>query len=127
MTIKEAIKEIDTIRKNNQVSEELKIKWLSMLDARVWREIILEHKGVEPGTEDFQGYDVGTSQEQELLVPFPYDELYRYFLEMKLDEAQRESLHYNISAEKFNTVYQAYMDRYNRTHTPVYGGNQFYF
>ena len=127
MTIKEALETVDILRRNNNISEEMKIKWLSRLDAKAHREIFLTHKGVEPGTVDFAGYDVGTPQEQELMIPFPYDEAYEYYLVMKVDETLKESLNYNISAEKFNAAYQAFMDSYNKTHTPVYGGSQFYF
>lgn len=127
MTIKEALETVDILRRNNNISEEMKIKWLSRLDAKAHREIFLTHKGIEPGTEDFTGYDVGTPQEQELMIPFPYDEVYEYYLVMKVDETLKESLNYNISAEKFNAAYQAFMDRYNKTHTPVYGSSQFYF
>ena len=127
MTIKEALDAIDVIRKNNKVSEEMKIRWLSRLDAKAHREVFLSHEGVEQGTEDFPGYDISTPQEQELMIPFPYDEVYEYYLAMKVDETLSESLKYNISAEKFNHAYQAFMDRYNQVHKPVYGGKQFYF
>ena len=127
MTIKEALETIDILRKGNKVSEEMKIKWLSRLDARAHREVFLTHRCIEPGTEAFDGYTVGTPQEQELMIPFPYDEVYEYYLAMKVDETESESLKYNISAEKFNNAYTAFMDRYNKTHTPIYGGSQFYF
>lgn len=124
MTIREAIEEIDVLRKGNQIPENMKMRWLSMLDTRAHNEIFSQHV---PIPERFSGYDIATSWDQELLIPFPYDEVYGLYLCMKIDEAEKESLHYNISAEKFNRAYQAFMDRYNKTHKPVYGGAGFYF
>ena len=126
MKIREAIEYADKLA-HNSYPRETKIAWLSQLDGHVHREIILTHRGVDPGTEDFVGYTAETPQDTVLLVPFPYDEMYRFYLEMKIDEANRESAHYNISALKFNTAYQTYMDRSNRTHVPIGTANGFYF
>lgn len=126
MTIREAIETTDKL-KPNQYTEAEKISWLSMLDGLVHREIVLTHGGVCPGTEDFAGYTEFADQDTVLLVPFPYDEVYRWFLEMKIDEANGETAKYNASAAKYNTVYEAYMDRYNKTHMPIATADRFFF
>ena len=58
MTIQEAIEVIDTL-KPNMFPEHQKVAWLNDLDGLVWREVVLTHEGVEPGTV-FEGYDQDT-------------------------------------------------------------------
>ena len=53
-----------------------------------------------------------------LLIGWPYDEIYRWYLEMKIDDANGEMTKYNNSAAKYNTYYQAYQNAYNRAHMP---------
>ena len=53
-----------------------------------------------------------------LLIEWPYDEIYRWYLEMKIDDANGEMTKYNNSAAKYNMYYQAYQNAYNRAHLP---------
>lgn len=89
MKIQEAIAAANA-RKPNQVSVEMKIRWLSVLDGRVEREIF------SPGAlGDFRGYAVDTAQSTELKIPYPYDEIYPLWLEAHIAQIGGETEKYN--------------------------------
>ena len=72
----------------------------------------------ESDTEAFTGYPETVDLDTRLRIPHPYDEIYRWYLEMKIDDANGEMTKYNNSAAKYNTYYQAYQNAYNRAHMP---------
>lgn len=115
MTILEAITRIDAIKPNTYRQPE-KISWLSTVDGIIMREIIETHEG--DSTVVFNGYTENTPLTTELLVPAPYDELYLYYLEAKIDYWNGETKRYNNSTEMFNDSFKSYMRYYNRTHMP---------
>lgn len=115
MTIREAIDRADT-QKPNQFTEEEKISWLSQLDANIHRDILMAHEPV-PET-DFIPYaanDIGN----ELIAPFPYDELYVAYLKMKFDEMNEETARYNNSQAFYTAHYENYARFINKTQRPV--------
>ena len=115
MKIMEALYRIDEV-KPNSYSQSEKIKWLSSLDGIVKSEIIDTHEG---GTDvEFKGYDVDTDLNTDMLVPFPYDDIYLRYLEMQIDYANGEYGKYNNSITMYNTAYLAFEKYYNRTHLP---------
>lgn len=115
MTIMDAINRIDAI-KPNRYSQAEKTMWLSSLDGLVKSEIIDTHEGSEEVV--FDGYNSETMLTTKLLVPAPYDEIYLFWLESKIDYWNGETSKYNNSIEMFNTAYSAYEKHYNRTHMP---------
>lgn len=140
MTIKECIDRTDNLNPN-QYSEEQKVAWLSELDCNIFTDIILTHypyfgerplPRVTPFSEDddparvavpcvkpeFKPYSVDNMTEQ-LIAPFPYDNLYIAYLQMKIDEANKDSVQYNNSAIMFTTYYNNFSTHYNRTHKPI--------
>ena len=67
--------------KPNRFTAEQKYQWLSDLDGMIVRELIETHEG-SPLTAPFAGYSPEKDEDTELLVPAPYDGLYRwYFLD----------------------------------------------
>ena len=124
MTILEAISRVDAV-KPNSYSQTEKIAWLSRIDATIKNEIIDTHEGAEDIT--FNGYDLDTDTNTELLVPAPYDEVYIRYLEMHIDYANNEYGKYNNSMVMYNAAYAAYEKYYNRTHMPLSKGNRFIF
>ncbi|MBR6744949.1 MAG: hypothetical protein IKM00_07035 [Clostridia bacterium] len=116
MTLAEAIHRIDTL-KPNAFSQEEKIRWLSLLDGTVKKELIDTHEGTNGA--DFAAYDANTDTSQELLIEHPYDDLYVLWLEARIDYASGEYGKYNNSISLFNTSYDAYAKYYNRTHKPI--------
>ena len=82
MTILEAITRADLIRPN-ELDPAVKLRWLSTLDGQIHAELLASHAGAP---EPFRGYDGETElQTTELLVPYPYDELYLRYLLMRID------------------------------------------
>lgn len=124
MTIIEAINRIDTLKPNSYTQQE-KIKWLSTLDGIIKNEIIDTHKGGE--NISFNGYNENTLLTTELLVPAPYDEVYLYWLESKIDYYTGETQKYNNSISMFNTAYSNYEKIYTRDHMPIRKKPRFIF
>lgn len=122
MKIIEAINRIDAL-KPNTFSQSEKVMWLSTLDGIIKAEIIDTHVGAEEVT--FNGYDDDTDLSTELLVKAPYDELYMFWLESKVDYWNGEYGKYNNSVQAFNEAYAAYERHYNRVHMPK--GRKFKF
>lgn len=117
MTIEGAIKLLDSL-KPNQYSDLLKVRWLSKLDGRVFREIIATHHC--PAIDQFDGYDENTPMSTELLVPYPYDEeVYAHFLQASVDRENGEAQKYNQTITLYNNAFKAYQDAYNRDHAPI--------
>lgn len=122
MTIMEAINRIDTL-KPNSYSQVEKIRALSVLDGIIKSKIIDTHEGAEAVV--FDGYTEETNLTTNLLVPAPYDEIYLFWLESKIDYWNGETGKYNNSIDMYNTSYSEFERYYNRTHMPK--GNKFKF
>lgn len=115
MTISEAINRIDAIKPNG-FSQDEKVKWLSTLDSTIKTEIIDTHEGSDDI--EFNEYTEETLLTTKLLVSAPYDEIYLYWLESKINYWNGETGKYNNSIAMFNTAYSAFERYYNRTHKP---------
>jgi hypothetical protein len=115
MTIIEAIRKIDTIKPNTYTQEE-KVGWLSTVDGMIKRNVIDTHHSFFPII--FIGYNQETPVDTLLLVPPPYDDLYPLWLEAQIDYHNGEFTRYNNTIIKYNDVYRAYCNDYNRTHMP---------
>lgn len=122
MTIMEAINRIDAIKPNGYSQTE-KTKWLSTLDGIIKTNIIDTHEGAEEVV--FDGYTEETNLTTNLLVPAPYDEMYLFWLESKIDYWNGEMKRYNNSISMYNTEYAEFEKYYNRTHMPK--GKKFKF
>lgn len=116
MTIQEAIDRVDMI-KPNQFSFDQKLAWLSELDGKVFKELILTHENaVDP---DYIGYDAETPTDTQLLVPFPYTDVYFFYLCSQIGLGNAEIAKYNNDKQLFNNAYLTYSDYYTRTHMPL--------
>lgn len=116
MTIIEAINRIDAVNPNNYSQPE-KVLWLSTLDGVIKKEIIDTHEGAEAVT--FTGYNAETPLDTELIVPAPYDEVYLFWLQSKIDYWNAEMGKYNNSIAMYNTAYSTFEKAYNREHKPI--------
>ena len=83
MTIKEALDSIDALKPNTYEESE-KLRWLSTLDARIHKDVVLTHEH-DAAAESFAGYTAQTGKDTELLVEAPHDERYLYYRESKID------------------------------------------
>ena len=115
MTLMESLHRIDTI-KPNSYSQAEKIKWLSTLDGMIKTEIIDTRKGSENVV--FNGYAEDADLTTVLLVPAPYDDIYLFWLESKIDYWNGEIGKYNNSIAMFNEAYSTFAKYYNRTNEP---------
>ena len=116
MRIREAIEMIDRLMPN-QYGEEEKVHWLGELDGIADREVFRAHEREEDMGE-FTGYPPGVDLDTILMIPFPYEDIYRWYLEMKIADANGEMVRYNNAMAKYNAYYTAYQDFYNRTNMP---------
>lgn len=116
MTIIEAINRIDAVNPNNYTQNE-KVAWLSTLDGVIKKEIIDTHEGAEAVT--FNGYSDETPVDTVLLVPAPYDEVYLFWLQSKIDYWNAEMGKYNNSISMYNAAYSNFEKAYNREHKPI--------
>ena len=115
MTINEAIRRIDMMKPNSYSNED-KTAWLSKLDGAVKAEIIDTHEDGEHIV--FEGYDEKTPKDTELLICAPYDDIYLYWLESRIDYYNGEYGRYNNTVTTYNSAYSAYERFYNRAHMP---------
>ncbi len=113
MKICEAIAAVDELREND-VSPEEKIRWLSNLDRKIKTEVLDQYEGSKDIL--FDGYTEDTPGDTELLVPAPYDELYLYHLESMIHYRNEEMTRYNNAITLFNDTYEGFRKQYNRTH-----------
>ena len=143
MNIQEALDRIDMMRPN-MMKKVFKIAALSELDGRIFKEIIQQHydeteqpmtlmeqiiflspeqrniaaaETESEGTE-FAGYTVETDPGTELLAPFPYDEIYTYWLAAKVDWQNLEMDKYANDRTLFNNAWKELDDYWTRTHMP---------
>ena len=125
MTITEALNEVNSL-KPNMYDDEFKIRYLSRLDSRIYKDIILTHERNEDEPEiAFEPYVV-EDRERELIVGEPYDEIYVRWLEAQIDYSNREYEAFNNSNAVFESIYTAFQNYYNRTHMPK-GARNTYF
>lgn len=125
MTINQAIALCDAL-KPNQYPRELKVGWLSKLDGRIFRELLMAHEDCT--VTDFAGYTDTTDGDTVLLVPAPYGEdVYNYFLQAQIDRENGETTRYNQSITMYNSAFRAFANDYHRSHLPVAAGRRFLF
>ena len=114
MTYDEAILRADLTRPN-ELEPELKIGWLCALDGVLRREVLLPCEGEVPPAQEPPDLDPGKAQ---LLVSFPDDELYVFYLVMRIDLENGELERYNNDALLYRQALQAWAAAWRRSHRP---------
>ena len=115
MKVREAIDRIDSLKHNTYTIGE-KLDWLNRLDGMIKREIIDTHEGGDSVI--FEGY-TDRDLEKDLLIGYPYDEMYIRWLEAQIDYYNGEIARYNNSMMMYQAAYDAYSTYYNRSHMPL--------
>ena len=115
MTINEVITQVDEL-KPNQISYDIKVRWISVLEGKIIDEIILTHELSE--IVEFNGYTIN-DMDTVLLVPDTYADVYIYYIEAMIDETNNESARYASSMQMFNSAWQDYANYYNRNNKPI--------
>ena len=113
MTIIEAINEADSLRRNG-ISQTDKIRWLSRVEAQVYREVLAT--GAQKPEKEFEEFTEQTDTDKVLTMPEPYSEAYVRYLEAQIDLCNGEIPRYNSTINAFNAVYGAYKRWYIRNH-----------
>lgn len=146
MTITQAIELVDGLTPNQYEWEE-KVRWLSELDGIAYTEVILTHEWPErerPERAEFLGKTPGRCERlmhprrgwrpytpdtdpdgTVLLIAPPYDEVYRWYLDMKIAETNGEADRYNASAASYNQYYTAWAGWVNRNFMPRQAATHF--
>ena len=123
MNLQTALDRVD-IHRPNHVNETQKIAWLNELDGQINKELVMTHYH-RCDEFQFRGYDDSTEGDTVLLAPFPYDEIYFYYLCSQVDNVNQEIEKYNNDRELFNNSYKLLSDYINRTYMPVQRSRQF--
>lgn len=110
MSIKEITEKVDRLRPNSFTKEEKK-DWLCDFESRIYNEVYSTHKCDIPFT------DIGNmTEETELFVTSPYDEMYVLYLCSMVDFANAEYDRYNNDMTMLESVYGDYERYFNNTH-----------
>ena len=110
MTINEAIANTRKLS-GNAVDDNTLCRWLSELDGRLMLDF---YKGSE-----WMSYSLPQDEDHELLVPFPWDELYVHYLEAMVYYSNGEFDRYRNSYEMFNKKELDYRQWYARNQLPI--------
>lgn len=116
MTVFEALT-VTELQHPSDFPEELQLRWLSDLDGKLFREVLLTH--ADPPVTEFHGYGAETQGTAELLLPDPWSELYPAYLAMQADLHSGDIASYNNSAAVYNAMLRMFLNHYNRTHLPL--------
>lgn len=110
MTVQEVIDRVDRV-KPNAFSDEDKLLWLSEIEGKVQTEIFLKRIDdvVQIGSVD-----------DELMVPFPYDSLYDFYLQAMIDFHNGEYDRYANTADMYNQKWNEF-EMWYTTHYPTRG------
>lgn len=76
------------------------------------------HHGQHSDGMVFEGYDATTDLGTELIVPFPYTDIYQYYLMSEIDLANGETDRYANDRELFNNAYLTFSDYFTRKYMP---------
>lgn len=114
MTIEEVINRIDYLKPNGY-SKTDKIKWINNLEWIIKKELVDTHNA----TSSFNGYNSDTNTNTKLIISDTcYDDIYIYYIEAQIDYVNGEYQKYNNSIIRFNEMYSALSNSYNREHLP---------
>jgi len=104
MTISEAIVKADELRPN-PISTEAKVGWLNELNAQIAESM------------DVNMPDELTAESlEELLMPFPYEQVYVLYLTAMIDNAQEEFSLFNNDIVLYNTAIHEALAWWRRHH-----------
>jgi len=126
----EAIQTADQM-KPNMMSDELKIRFLNEIEARVHGEIIMkcEHTAEQEECPVYTLPDPGDTDpdpEPDMLVPDKYAMMYVYWLESRIDELNQEASKFNNDRTLFEVEWNNFFDSYIQEHKPLTAASHFH-
>lgn len=111
MTIQEIINRVDQ-NNPNALDTRTKLGWIAQLDGRIALDVMLMNAAE---TEQFRY----TSANVAPLVPFPHDDLYEMYLNMRIHAAQGETERYQNALSLYNNAYKNYVRWFAHTYSPA--------
>lgn len=111
LTAMEVLQQVDALLPNQYAQEE-KLRWLAQAEGFAAEEVLRRCEGGAVAVpETYTGGET-------LLVPPPYDELYRHYLERCIHYANGETELCNNASAAWNSAFLTFRDFWFRTHTP---------
>ena len=120
MTLEEAIGRFDALYPN-AMDHRAKRDALSAFDGRLYAGLLTQFEGAP---EAFVGYDGSAPGNTELLVKFPFDDIYIKYLFAHYAAVCGDTARYNNAAALFNAAYEQYARYLNRTRKRASGGRR---
>lgn len=115
-TIRKIIERVDE-NKPNSFSTETKVLWLAQLDGKITADVFLmDVAEVRQFT-----YDPVTDLDTELLVRFPHDDIYYYWLCAKIDAENGEYDKYQNTMQLYNASYNNFANWFLGCYEPADG------
>ena len=108
-TMNEVIERVDAV-KPNVYPEESKHQWMAKLDGVVSLEV---HEMEDPVL-----YDLPADGDKELLIPYPFDDVYDLYVAAMIDFHNKEYNHYNNSVLMFTERMEQFKAWYIRNNNP---------
>lgn len=112
MTARQIIDRVNEI-KPNAFTDTVKLYWLNELEGRIAAEVMLMPQ------RQIQELQLGLTDTP--MVEAPYDSLYLYWLEARIDEANGEYDKYDTTAAMFNSAWSGFACWFAQTYDPAQG------
>ena len=113
MTPNKVIEYVDRV-KHNAYGPEEKFAWLSGLDGMIRRVVMQEDGAV--------AYSYPDDADCDLLVPYPFDDIYSLYMQAKIDFYNKEYDDYNNATAVFQERFDEFKKAYIRENMPVSSG-----
>jgi len=113
MTVQEVLAEVDEL-KPHQFDENLMVKWLNDVEARIHKQILSNYV-YEEELEEYVPL-TADDMERELCIKELYTDVYKFYLFAMIDFYNNETARYQNSYTMFNALYQEFANYWNSTH-----------
>lgn len=116
MTIQEIILAVDQ-NNPNAFDMKTKVQWIAALDGKIALDVML----MNPAEAQQFRYRMPEALKMEPVVPFPHDDLYELWLNVKIHAAQGETERYQNALVLYNAAYKNYVRWFAHTYAPAQG------
>lgn len=116
VTIKEIIERVDEV-KPNAYSEKAKLRWIAELEGLLAADVFL----MSPEEIQQVQYSHPEDLNTKVLVDFPHDSIYDYWLMAKIDFMNGEYEKYENTMQIYNAAYQNFVRWFASSYEPAQG------
>jgi len=114
--IRDVIERVDGL-KPNAFTDQQKVRWLALLEGKIAADVFLMDIGEISQFE----YKYPDCMDNELMVSYPHDDLYEYWLMAQIDMANGEYDRYNNTMAMYNATLDAFTAWFAQTYDPAQG------